>query len=240
MSELGELFRQIRLDKNWSIRKAANKMGISYSYLSILEKGVDPRTGKDSSPRPETLKIISKAYNYPYEELMKAAGYLDENESLGRKFDLAIFVSNVNLLMGAMSVEKFSEDIYAKTGYHIKSTQIRSYLNGDIEPFPGTFNILCKYAEVTMDFWYKFNTPETLAKEKSKYRETINKPFEHSFTKDYESFTSLNKDIKTFVSDSENIPYIEIAMEAQKKNLNSETLKNIVETMINEIDNNLD
>ena len=41
-------------------------MGISYSYLSILEKGVDPRTGKASNPEPETLKIISETYNYPY------------------------------------------------------------------------------------------------------------------------------------------------------------------------------
>jgi len=56
MSNLGKLFKEIRLSKKWSIRQAAKKMGISYSYLSILEKGVDPRTGKDSNPKPETLK----------------------------------------------------------------------------------------------------------------------------------------------------------------------------------------
>jgi len=55
MSNLGELFRQIRLGKNWSIREAAKKMGISYSYLSVLEKGADPRTGKDSNPKPDTF-----------------------------------------------------------------------------------------------------------------------------------------------------------------------------------------
>jgi len=81
-------------------------MGISYSYLSILEKGVDPRTGKDSNPKPETLKMISKAYDYPYEELMKAAGYLSEDVQIQKKFDHDIFVKNILLIMGNMTAER--------------------------------------------------------------------------------------------------------------------------------------
>jgi len=88
MSNLGKLFKEIRLSKKWSIRQAAKKMGISYSYLSILEKGVDPRTGKDSNPKPETLKMISKAYDYPYEELMKAAGYLSEDVQIQKNLTM--------------------------------------------------------------------------------------------------------------------------------------------------------
>jgi transcriptional regulator with XRE-family HTH domain len=136
MSNLGELFRQIRLSKNWSIRQAAKNMGLSYSYLSILEKGVDPRTGKDSCPKPETLRIISKAYDYPYEELMKAAGYLNDDNNLNKSFNPELFVDNIKLLIGKMTIEEFSEHIHIKTGYLIKPSQIRSYLNSDIQPFP--------------------------------------------------------------------------------------------------------
>ena len=169
MNNLGELFRQIRISKGWSIRQAAQKMSISYSYLSILEKGADPRTGKDANPKPETLRVISKAYDYPYEELMKAAGYFIEDTSPNIRFDLTVFISNINLVMGKMSIEEFSKDIFDKTGYTINPKQIRSYLNGDIEPFPGTINILSKYTKVTSDFWYVFNTEETLIEERKKY-----------------------------------------------------------------------
>jgi len=31
--------------------------------------------------------MISKAYDYPYEELMKAAGYLSEDVQIQKKFD---------------------------------------------------------------------------------------------------------------------------------------------------------
>ena len=237
MSDLGDLFRQIRIKKNWSIRKAANKMGISYSYLSILEKGVDPRTGKVSNPRPETLKIISETYNYPYEELMKTAGYLEKDSSSGKVFNLSVFVSNINLIKGNMSIEKLSEDIYKKTGYHIKASQIQSYLSGDIEPFPGTFNILCKYAEVSLDFWYKYNTPETLEKERIKYRSTLHKESLEESNKDFILFNTLRKDVKDFVIFEDNLPYIEVAMEAQKNKVSPDTLKLLISTIISERDN---
>ncbi|HHX17439.1 MAG TPA: helix-turn-helix transcriptional regulator [Clostridium sp.] len=237
MSDLGDLFRQIRIKKNWSIRKAANKMGISYSYLSILEKGVDPRTGKVSNPRPETLKIISETYNYPYEELMKTAGYLEKDSSSGKVFNLSVFVSNINLIKGNMSIEKLSEDIYTKTGYHIKASQIQSYLSGDIEPFPGTFNILCKYAEVSLDFWYKYNTPETLEKERIKYRSTLHKESLEESNKDFILFNTLRKDVKDFVIFEDNLPYIEVAMEAQKNKVSPDTLKLLISTIISERDN---
>lgn len=61
-----------------SLREASKKTGISHNYLSIVERGTDPRSGSPVSPTPETLKKLSEAYNYPYEELMKIAGYIDE------------------------------------------------------------------------------------------------------------------------------------------------------------------
>jgi transcriptional regulator with XRE-family HTH domain len=67
--------RELRGDK--SLRDVERSHGISHTYLSSLEKGADPRTGKARNPSPETLKILSEAYNFPYEELLNKAGYLD-------------------------------------------------------------------------------------------------------------------------------------------------------------------
>lgn len=236
MSDLGKLFREVRLSKNWSIRQAARNMGISYSYLSILEKGTDPRTGKDSNPKPEMLKIISKAYNYPYEELMKAAGYLNDDHNYTKRFDLSIFANNLKLVMVNMEIEELSKDIYEKTGYQIVPDQIKSYLNGDIQPFPGTLNILSKYAQVSTDFWLTYNTEETLLQEKKKYRENLLKSAHEQFSNEYIRFSILPEDLKQFAINKENLPYLKAVLEAKEKGISPHTLSLLIQTIANEIE----
>jgi transcriptional regulator with XRE-family HTH domain len=75
MSELGDLL--IKLRGKESQRKAAERIGISNTYLRILEMGYDPRSGKQASPTPDTLKLISDAYNYPYPRLLEISGFID-------------------------------------------------------------------------------------------------------------------------------------------------------------------
>lgn len=68
------LLRQLRGDS--PLREAAERAGISHTYLSQLEKGEDPRTGKPIRPSVDTLKGLAKAYNYSYEDLLAQAGYI--------------------------------------------------------------------------------------------------------------------------------------------------------------------
>jgi HTH-type transcriptional regulator, competence development regulator len=77
MQELGNLLRRLR--DHESLRDISSRSGISHTYLGIIEKGIDQRSGNPVKPTPETLKILAKAYNYPYEELMRKAGYLQES-----------------------------------------------------------------------------------------------------------------------------------------------------------------
>ncbi|HEY8420414.1 MAG TPA: helix-turn-helix transcriptional regulator [Thermoclostridium sp.] len=81
MGELQEMLIQKRRELNLSLRKAGSLIGISHSYLRALENGIDPRTNTPIKPSPEVLKLISKAYDIDYHRLMKAAGYLDEEEN---------------------------------------------------------------------------------------------------------------------------------------------------------------
>lgn len=73
---IGELLRDLRGKE--SLRDASKRIGISHTYLDTIEKGYDKRSGNPVNPTPETLKLISKAYNYPYKKLMELAGYIDD------------------------------------------------------------------------------------------------------------------------------------------------------------------
>jgi len=76
---LGTLLRKLRSDE--PLRDAAARIGISHTYLNILEKGVDPRSGSAVKPSAETLQKLARAYSYPYEKLLETAGYLDRGRS---------------------------------------------------------------------------------------------------------------------------------------------------------------
>lgn len=76
MQNLYDTLKNKRKQLGLSLRDAAKLIGISHSYLSTLEKGVDPRTGAPIRPTPETLQLISNAYNIQYSKLMEMAGYL--------------------------------------------------------------------------------------------------------------------------------------------------------------------
>ncbi|GBF32345.1 hypothetical protein DCCM_0539 [Desulfocucumis palustris] len=71
----------IKLRAEEPLRKAAARIGISHTYLNMLEKGIDPRSGNAVKPTAGTLQKLSGAYNYPYVKLMEAAGYLDSGSS---------------------------------------------------------------------------------------------------------------------------------------------------------------
>lgn len=83
LKTLYEIIKNRRIELDISIRKASKLTGVSTSYLSNLEKGRDPRSGKYIKPTPETLEMISKGYNLDYNDLLVAAGVLkDDNEDV--------------------------------------------------------------------------------------------------------------------------------------------------------------
>lgn len=79
MKKLGEILKSLRGKE--SLRDASKRIGISHTYLDTIEKGYDKRSGKPVKPTPDTLKLISKAYDCSYEELMKVAGYIEDDSN---------------------------------------------------------------------------------------------------------------------------------------------------------------
>ena len=91
MNELGELLRNLRGKR--SLREVAKQVDISHTYISDLEKGFRRDTKAPINPSPETLKRLADAYDYPYEKLMSAAGYIDEVADPSEPMDLKTFDS---------------------------------------------------------------------------------------------------------------------------------------------------
>lgn len=82
MDTLAQLLKNKRTSLRLSLRSAADLIGISHTYLDKLEKGIDSRTGTSNKPTPDTLKLISTAYNISYTELLECCNYMPTRNSM--------------------------------------------------------------------------------------------------------------------------------------------------------------
>lgn len=85
MDTLQDFLINKRNELSLSLRDAAKIIGISHSYLSTLEKGFESGKNTPVKPTPETLQLISNAYDVPYETLMRFSGYLHEDTAASQK-----------------------------------------------------------------------------------------------------------------------------------------------------------
>jgi transcriptional regulator with XRE-family HTH domain len=72
---IGEYLYQVRQLKGWTLREAAQHIGLTHARVDEIEKGVDYRTGKTFHPSYMALVKFAKAYGLPYEELLRRGGY---------------------------------------------------------------------------------------------------------------------------------------------------------------------
>ncbi|APB72264.1 helix-turn-helix domain-containing protein [Paenibacillus peoriae] len=72
----GTYLKQQREHKQWSINQLADAAGISNSQISRIENGLR------GIPKPSTLRKIADALSVSYTEMMKAAGYWGDDDSM--------------------------------------------------------------------------------------------------------------------------------------------------------------
>ena len=97
-NDIGEFLKTLR--GRMSLREAADRSGLSHSYINSLEKGEHPKTKAPIKPTPETLERLSRAYNYSYEELMSKAGYIKEDgQTIDTKLDAKILTEQKKKLL---------------------------------------------------------------------------------------------------------------------------------------------
>ena len=69
---LGEYIKEKRTAQKLSIRKLAEAADISHTEIKRIEDGMRKQTS------PQVLRSIATALGVPYEDLMSAAGYIDD------------------------------------------------------------------------------------------------------------------------------------------------------------------
>lgn len=90
---LGEIIKKYRKENNLSLRAFASKCGLSYTYISMLEKNIDYRTGKPIAPTLDSVKYISNAMNIPIDDLLKM---LDDEQEF--KLNEDVLQNNLNII----------------------------------------------------------------------------------------------------------------------------------------------
>jgi transcriptional regulator with XRE-family HTH domain len=70
--------------QGYTIREVSARSGVSAAYISQLENG------NRGVPSPEILMKLSEGLNISYAELMKAAGYLDSQDTDGAKTKIPV------------------------------------------------------------------------------------------------------------------------------------------------------
>ncbi|MEG0359712.1 MAG: helix-turn-helix transcriptional regulator [Anaerorhabdus sp.] len=68
---LGVIISEYRAKYRLSMDDFANRSGLSKSYISMLEKNINPSTGKEIAPTIDAIKKIANAMNMDFNDLFK-------------------------------------------------------------------------------------------------------------------------------------------------------------------------
>lgn len=113
--QFGKYLQQLRQSKDLSIRQLSHSSKVSHSYLSQIE------SGERGTPSPDVLSKLARPLGTPYEELMKAAGYIEEVIDHGG-FSEHVFRDNDGNLVDSIRRAKEMEAIdseWAHTAYRV-------------------------------------------------------------------------------------------------------------------------
>lgn len=91
--ELGEFLEKTRKQKDLTLRQVDYLSDVSFSHLSMIEKG-------SRKALPLTLKELSRVYNIDYIDLLEKAGYIDlaEKEKIEKSNDFKNKFFNIPIL----------------------------------------------------------------------------------------------------------------------------------------------
>lgn len=68
---LGDIIKRYREENNLTMEYVANRCGITKGYVAMLEKNVNPKTGKALKPSIETIVKISKGLNISIDSIFE-------------------------------------------------------------------------------------------------------------------------------------------------------------------------
>lgn len=74
---ISDILKQYRAEHNLSQRQFADQCGVSNGYISLLEKGENPKTGKPVTPTLGNLQKIARTMGTTIDDLLSSADDLE-------------------------------------------------------------------------------------------------------------------------------------------------------------------
>ena len=121
MDDFGAYLRRLRQEQKLTLREVEEMAGVSNSYLTLIERGLRKPPGAD------VLKKLAPVYNVPVRDLLRAAGYLaEENREISEEEEIEMafqfvmkdprYRSGTRLKNGELSlnVKRFIVEMYEK------------------------------------------------------------------------------------------------------------------------------
>lgn len=68
---IGDIIHDYRVKNKTSMELFAKNAGVSKAYISLLEKGYDPRTQREIIPSVTTIQKVARAMGTTFDELFK-------------------------------------------------------------------------------------------------------------------------------------------------------------------------
>lgn len=96
---LGDVIKEYRNEQEISLRDFALLSGLSHTYISALEKNIDPRTNKPIAPTIDTLKAVAHAICIEPEDLLKILDNeqpIEFNSDNNPKIEKELQIKNIN------------------------------------------------------------------------------------------------------------------------------------------------
>ena len=93
-SKLSELLKEKRTEEGMSLRDFSKHLNISHAYLAKLEKGIDPRSGKEVKPTMEALQKIAIGLNVSQQYLLQLAKEDLFEQNTDEENDITKYFSN--------------------------------------------------------------------------------------------------------------------------------------------------
>lgn len=69
---LGDIIKEYRTNHGMNIRDFSTRSGLSRAYISILERNVNPKTGKPVAPSIEIIKKVADAIGKDFNEIFSS------------------------------------------------------------------------------------------------------------------------------------------------------------------------
>lgn len=80
--KLGEFIKKKRQEQGLTLRELAKRVDLSHSYISQIENGFDPRSGKPITPTIDTIEKLSIGLGLSFKEVLVELGYLKVSDKV--------------------------------------------------------------------------------------------------------------------------------------------------------------